>query len=361
MIKGAFQTVLSIIIILFIIAAVSFSGIKISDQNLFDKDELKSESLIYLMSLENHHLSRLIPNYQKTSVVEAVIKFITSINLKDQRSLLISEISGLENYNSTIFVAGRGTDFTNLPIETPPHHEMRNTQSDHDGNHEQKENIQNIEGEGKIYIYHSHNRESFLPVLDGVKNPNLAHDPDKNVTLLGKRLSDNLREKGIQTIVDTTDIYGVLMKRGLKYPSSYNVSREFVQAFLKENDRIQMMFDIHRDARPKKVTTTTINQLSYARLFFVVGVSHPNYEENLKFAKTLNHELEKKYPGISRGVFGKSSKEGNGVYNQDLLAHSVIIEVGGYENNMEELNRTIDALSGVISDYYWQEAKEVQK
>ncbi|PGT76869.1 hypothetical protein COD11_25435 [Bacillus sp. AFS040349] len=50
----------------------------------------------------------------------------------------------------------------------------------------------------------------------------------------------------------------------------------------------------------------------------------------------------------------KSSEQGNGVYNQDLSPNSVIIEIGGVENRIDELYRTADLLGNVISEYYWQ-------
>lgn len=123
-------------------------------------------------------------------------------------------------------------------------------------------------------------------------------------------------------------------------------------------DSINYLIDIHRDSQPKKMTTTTINGKPFARLFFVVGKENKNYEENVHLAKELHQKLEEKYPGISRGVFIKGKNEGNGVYNQDLTNKSMLLEFGGVENNMEELNRSIGAFAEVFSEYYWK-AEEV--
>ena len=72
--------------------------------------------------------------------------------------------------------------------------------------------------------------------------------------------------------------------------------------------------------------------------------------------------FEKKYPGISRGVYKKQrDKFNNGIYNQDLAEKGLVIEIGGVDNNLEELNRTVDALADVISEYYWGEATEASK
>nr|WP_280518515.1 stage II sporulation protein P [Lederbergia wuyishanensis] len=208
------------------------------------------------------------------------------------------------------------------------------------------------------YIYHSHTWESFYPLVPGSKDPS---NKEKNVTLLGKRLGEKLEERGIKTLVDESDTQEKLLKRGMKYYQSYAMSRESVAEAMGQNKQLQLMFDIHRDSARKHVTTKEINGKSYAKLYFVVGTAHPNYGKNLQFAGKLNSLIEKKYPGLSRGVLDKSKTEGNGIYNQDLFEHNLIIEIGGVDNTLEELNRTVDVLAEVISDYYWGEAVEASK
>ena len=95
-----------------------------------------------------------------------------------------------------------------------------------------------------------------------------------------------------------------------------------------------------------------INGKSYARLYFVVGQAHKNYEENLMFAKEIHEKLEERYPGLSRGVYLKSKSEGNGVYNQDLSNKSLLVEVGGIDNNKKELKYTVDAFAEVFKEVY---------
>ncbi|MFP3367688.1 stage II sporulation protein P, partial [Pseudoalteromonas sp. SIMBA_148] len=66
------------------------------------------------------------------------------------------------------------------------------------------------------------------------------------------------------------------------------------------------------------MTTGTINGKSYAKLAFVVGEEHPNYEKNLQVATELHRRLESKFKGISRGVIAKKGSGTNGKFNQDL-------------------------------------------
>src|SRR5690606_19967056 len=135
-----------------------------------------------------------------------------------------------------------------------------------------------------------------------------------------------------KTLVDDTDVQEKLLKRGMKYYQSYTVARESVVEAMGQNKQLQLMFDIHRDSARKNVTTKEINGKPYAKLYFVVGTAHPNYGKNLQFASKLNKLLEEKYPGLSRGVLDKSKAKGNGIYNQDLFDHNLVVEIGGIDN-----------------------------
>ena len=89
----------------------------------------------------------------------------------------------------------------------------------------------------------------------------------------------------------------------------------------------------------------------YAKILFVVGAEHENYEDNYLLAEKLKNLLEKEIPGITRGITKKSGEGVNGIYNQDLSPVSVLIELGGQYNEIEELNNTIEILATAISKY----------
>ncbi|WP_400241911.1 stage II sporulation protein P [Niallia sp. JL1B1071] len=199
-----------------------------------------------------------------------------------------------------------------------------------------------------VYIYHTHNSESFMPEL-GVTNPNEAVSDSENVTLVGKELSKKLIEKNINAIHDDTDITGILLERNLSFTDSYSISREKLQATLKEYKNIKMIFDIHRGSEKRTDTTKNIDGKDYARILFVVSMTSDNYEENKDFAFQLNEKLQQLYPGLSRGVLEKGVNPQN-TYNQDLHNDSVLLEIGGAENSVEEVYRTTDAFAEVIKE-----------
>ncbi|MEC2074973.1 stage II sporulation protein P [Metabacillus fastidiosus] len=73
-----------------------------------------------------------------------------------------------------------------------------------------------------------------------------------------------------------------------------------------------------------------------------------------RFAHSFQYLIEKGYKGLSKGVMIKDKTHRNGVYNQDLSKYNMIIEIGGVENNLEELYRTAEILGIVISKYYFK-------
>jgi stage II sporulation protein P len=208
-------------------------------------------------------------------------------------------------------------------------------------------------GRDVVYIYHSHSRESFLPYFKDTEKPEDAYHSKANITIVGKMLGKALERRGIGTNVDSTDIVQELNSRGLDFNSSYKLSGEMVKSARVDNKDLNVFLDIHRDSLRRNSTTKEINGENFARLLFVVGTGHQQYKKNLEFTEGLHKLLSKQYPGLSKGIITKDSTQGNGVYNQDISPNAVIIEVGGVDNTLEELNRTTQVLADVISDYYW--------
>ncbi|MDZ5470924.1 stage II sporulation protein P (plasmid) [Bacillus sp. 31A1R] len=320
------------------------------------------------MGSENHYFLQSLPEDSTPNLSSLLFKASTNISLDDPRSLLGREFPGFSLFDGDILVAGEGTNYTNMPMESPPPQEVLNIEQEAKlQNTEKLENAKANEsadtplstGKRKmVYIYFSHNRESFLPYLKGVKDPNLAHHSKINVTKIGDRLKSQFESNGIGTVVEKADIMDKLNKKGWTYGRSYDESRNVVQAAMTKNDDLTYFIDIHRDSRRKKDTTKKINGKSYAKLAFVIGAEHSKYEKNLKLANKIHKKLEKKYPGLSRGIIQKKGAHTNGKFNQDLSEKAMLVEFGGVDNTFEELNRSADAFADVLSEIFW-DAEEV--
>lgn len=206
------------------------------------------------------------------------------------------------------------------------------------------------ENEPVVYIYHSHNTESFIPELQ-TKKSNQMFSHTKNVTLVGKELSKALKKLQIKAIHDETDIAKILKRKDLPFSDSYKVSRENLQQALAEHNSIQMIFDIHRDSLKRQDSTIEIKGENYARIQFIVSKTSENYDVNKKFATQLHKQLEELYPGLSMGVTEKGVTPQN-TYNQELHDNSILLNIGSVENTLEETYRTTDIFAQVVKNIF---------
>ena len=193
-----------------------------------------------------------------------------------------------------------------------------------------------------VYIYNSHQLENY-------SNENLEiYGITPNVLMASYLLKEKLNKLGIPTIVEDTNITELLRVNNWDYSSSYKASRLLILSKLNEYSSIKYLIDIHRDSVTKNMTTVSINNKNYARILFVVGQDHNNWNMNYDSASKLNTLIENNYKGLSRGILKKTGYGVDGVYNQDLSSNSILIEVGGVENNIDEVLNTVNALSDVI-------------
>lgn len=328
--------------------------------------------LVQFLLSENHYFYPEGDNqFLKASNISTLaIQLATSIKPTDVRTFLGNELPGMRLYGTEIAIAGEGTDLSNIPYESPPPTEVllkeRKVAEEKLAGRDSEQNEDSIANpeDKTVFIYQSHSWESFLPLLEDATHPNdaISSDERANVIGLGSRLSQNLMKGGIGVEHDKTNMTQELRRKGWSSTKAYTLSGEIVEAAasVKENDFVYYL-DLHRDSARKDITTKTIHGESYARIYFVVGKENMHYQENLDFAKKIHQLLEAEYPGISRGVFLKTKSEGNGVYNQDVSTKAMLVEIGGVDNHLEELERTVDAFSEVLVRYIRNEqnVKEV--
>lgn len=196
-----------------------------------------------------------------------------------------------------------------------------------------------------IYIYNSHQLENY-------SNDNKeSYSVTPNVMTASYILREKLRNLGIESVVEEADITEFIRLNNWNYNYSYLASRYYINDAKERYKSIKYFIDIHRDSLTKDKSTVRINDKLYASILFVIGLEHSNYQKNLDFAYTLNNKLNNKYPNISKGILKKEGPNVNGIYNQDLDPNLILIEIGGYENTIEEVDNTMDALSIILKEY----------
>lgn len=267
--------------------------------------------------------------------------------------------NSLENFNSTNYFDIKSTAFLlnySLGIKTPNTKEIivdEDEKLDLSVNGDYIEDPEtNITKDPLIYVYNTHQTESYAV---GYLAP---YSITPTVLLASYILRERLNDLALPTIVETSNVADILNAYGWKYGYSYKVSRMLLEEAKKDNPTLTYFIDLHRDAGSHEKTTTTINNENYAKVLFVVGLDHENYEPNLKLANALNALFNKYYPSLSRGVITKSGKGVNGIYNQDFNSNTFLIEIGGQYNTIDEVTNTINAFSDILFKYIKGESNE---
>lgn len=196
-----------------------------------------------------------------------------------------------------------------------------------------------------IYIYNTHQEEKYQ---SGVLLP---YNITPTIFMASKMLKEYLEDEGMPTLVEENNIADTLRSMNLKYGSSYKISRMFLEDAKKNNPSLKFFIDLHRDSSAYDKTTTKIDNESYARILFVVGLDNPNYAPNLSLAEKLRDRIKAYNEDLYRGIMKKSGKGVNGVYNQDFDPNTVLIEMGGQYNNITEVNNSLKVLAKILAGY----------
>ena len=194
----------------------------------------------------------------------------------------------------------------------------------------------------QVLIMHTHATESYQTWPDPVFDPGYtarSKSTALNMCAVGEKMAQVLNAAGIRTLHDETlyDAPG--------YTDSYKRSRAGVQTYLERYPSIKVVLDVHRDAiedsdgtRVKPVCE--IDGESTAQVMVIAGcdngssIALPNWRLNLRFAAEWETAMESAYPGLTRPVLC-----GYRFYNQDLTTGSLLIEIGGHANTLDEALR----------------------
>lgn len=196
-----------------------------------------------------------------------------------------------------------------------------------------------------VYIYNSHQLEAYNNQYLEIYNIR------PNVMMASFMLKEKLFSLGIPSLVEEANLTEFMRINNWGHADSYKASRFFIIDAKNKYDSLVFFIDLHRDSIKKTQSTVTINGKSYAKTLLLVGLENPNYALNLKVAESINSIINQSYPNLSRGILKKQGKGVDGVYNQDISPNMILIEIGGVDNNIEEVLNTVDALASVLYEY----------
>lgn len=200
-----------------------------------------------------------------------------------------------------------------------------------------------------VIIFHTHTCESYTPTeAFSYEESGTFRTTDLNysVSRVGDSLSDQLSSYGFNVIHDKT------YHDFPAYSGSYGRSMSTVQGILNNHPNTDIIIDLHRDA----IADTTyapsvqIGDETVSQLMFVIGtdgggLEHPNWQQNLKFAISVQKKANELYPGLFRSILLRNSR-----YNQQLGKSACIIEVGATGNTLEQSMASMKYLAKVFDE-----------
>lgn len=196
-----------------------------------------------------------------------------------------------------------------------------------------------------VYIYNTHQLEEYE------KGNTDEYTIKPNVMIASYIIRESLNNLGINSIVETGNIKEYLNNHSLNYSKSYEASRYYMLNAIEQYPSLKYFVDIHRDSSTIDKTLYNKDGKEYARILFIIGLDHDNYKPNLDMTLRLNELIEADYEGISRGIYKKSGQNVNGIYNQDINDTTILIEVGGVDNTLEQVNNTCELIAIYLKKY----------
>jgi len=213
-------------------------------------------------------------------------------------------------------------------------------------------NLESFMSDPIIYIYNTFQTSKYV-------NPYYSsYSINPVITQASLILQEYLKNLEINAIVETASVAKVLKENNTSYTNTYKGSRILMEKAKNNNPSLKYFLDIDLSADKKDITTYNSDNVSYAKILFIVGTDYDSYGENQKFAISLNEKLEVINKNLSRGISLRGGAGYHGVYNQDFSNRTLRILIGGKENTIDEVNRSLKILAKVIADYIMEENYE---
>lgn len=199
-----------------------------------------------------------------------------------------------------------------------------------------------------VIIFHTHTCESYTSSEQySYTSTGNFRTTDLNYTVarVGDELTKYLQNYGVNVIHDKT------YHDYPSYSGSYTRSLSTVSKIL-ENNKADIIIDLHRDAigsYSSYAPSVKIGDDLCAQLMFVMGTNggglkHPDWEQNIKWAVSIQQKANEKYPGLFKTMIVRNSR-----YNQHLGKAACIIEVGATGNTLDQCLNSMKYLAEILN------------
>lgn len=304
----------------------------------YDVDEIleKSNNITVVIQIleeqNNTNLNKWIAKLAKINIDEyEETKSQLEIAFNDKHKKMESQIeySNL-NYNYNFAIKMYNKYFTGVAIINDIAIDLREYIKDN--------NVQ-LKNKKDVLIYYTHTTEAYNSKDYKETEPKKTLDERYNMLALGEELEKNLTSKGLKVtnIKKYNDLDGIKNA----YDNSLKTAKEVLL-----NKDIEMIFDVHRDSYGKNENDKSyieINGEKVSNIRFVISTDNDGWENNLKWAISLQKKANELYPGLFKPIYISNEN-----YNQEINKFATLIEIGEDVNTLEEAKRSVKYFSDVL-------------
>lgn len=199
-----------------------------------------------------------------------------------------------------------------------------------------------------VLIYHTHATESYLMTKKGEyveTERGRTENARYNVVAVGNALQKALEKRGFTVIHDTSNV------EGEDITSAYSRSLAVMQKY----GNIDLYLDLHRNSssqRGRSDNTILIDNVAYAKLFFVVGTGIgtydgeydvlPDWKNNYTFALSLMDAITEKQTDLVKPIRLKVGR-----FNQHM-GLCLLAEIGTNADTLQAALNTVPFLADAI-------------
>ncbi len=280
--------------------------------------------------------TELVNENQSRGVINSTLYALTSIDLHDPKTFLNAQISSMQHVS---YLTDYPSSFNEVNTSDKEGSSQGAFFSDreisyYEGDIEAREALLE-KNSPLVVIYHTHTTESFRPT----SGKDFTEDLNLTVVRVAQELAQSLENDYGARVVHNKEIHDIPRSR------AYHEAVDTVKSLAKNYPEAALIIDLHRDGAAREATTTTIKGERVGRTLIVQGTNYKNWQENYQLALRLHEKSEELYPGLSRGI-----RKRNLVYNQDVHPHSILLEIGGHKNSLEEALRASTYVAEIIGE-----------
>lgn len=189
----------------------------------------------------------------------------------------------------------------------------------------------------QVLIVHTHGSEAYtMPPGEEYVASGTCRTADTNysVVRVGDEIASVLSSYGLSVVHDRS------LYDDPEYDGAYTRSLASIESYVAKYPSITYILDVHRDAiedgNGNQYKLVSKEDPSVAQVSLVVGTSgsgqsFDNWQENLKFALSVQQTAAAAHPTLMRPIYVRNSR-----YNQHITTGSLLVEVGAAGNSLEE-------------------------